>query len=262
MAKRKKEATAEEKLRVLYDLQIVDSRIDRIREVRGELPLEVEDLEAEISGLDLRLEKITEEIDDLKKQIAEKKNTIEEAKTLISKYEEQQNKVRNNREYDAISKEIEFQNLEIQLSDKRIKEFKFKIESKEEIFNESKAKLDEKKETLAAKKAELESIASETRKEEDILLEVSEKTSEDVDPRLLRAYKRIREAAKNGLAVVPVDRGASAGSFIQIPPQVQIDIAARKKVIFDEHSGRILVDAELANEEQERMEKEIEKLLK
>lgn len=261
MAKRKKETTAEDKLRVLYDLQIVDSRIDRIREVRGELPLEVEDLEAEISGLDLRLEKITEEIDDLKRQISEKKNTIEEAKTLIAKYEEQQNKVRNNREYDAISKEIEFQNLEIQLSDKRIKEFKFKIEGKEEVFNESKGKLDEKKETLAAKKAELESIASETRKEEDILLEVSEKTSEDVDPRLLRAYKRIREAAKNGLAVVPVDRGASAGSFIQIPPQVQIDIAARKKVIFDEHSGRILVDAELANEEQERMEKEIEKLL-
>lgn len=261
MAKRKKETTAEDKLRVLYDLQIVDSRIDRIREVRGELPLEVEDLEAEISGLDLRLEKITEEIDDLKRQISEKKNTIEEAKTLIAKYEEQQNKVRNNREYDAISKEIEFQNLEIQLSDKRIKEFKFKIEGKEEVFNESKGKLDEKKETLAAKKAELESIASETRKEEDILLEVSEKTSEDVDPRLLRAYKRIREAAKNGLAVVPVDRGASAGSFIQIPPQVQIDIAARKKVIFDEHSGRILVDAELANEEQERMDKEIEKLL-
>lgn len=262
MAKRKKETTAEDKLRVLYDLQIIDSRIDRIREVRGELPLEVEDLEAEISGLDLRLEKITEEIDDLKRQIAEKKNTIEEAKSLITKYEEQQNKVRNNREYDAISKEIEFQNLEIQLSDKRIKEFKFKIEGKEEVFNESKAKLDEKKETLAAKKAELESIASETRKEEDILLDVSEKTSEDVDPRLLRAYKRIREAAKNGLAVVPVDRGASAGSFIQIPPQVQIDIAARKKVIFDEHSGRILVDAELANEEQDRMEKEIEKLLK
>ncbi|CAG5083540.1 zinc ribbon domain-containing protein [Parvicella tangerina] len=262
MAKRKKEATAEEKLRLLYDLQIVDSRIDRIREVRGELPLEVEDLEAEISGLDLRLEKITEEIDDLKRQIAEKKNTIEEAKSLISKYEEQQNKVRNNREYDAISKEIEFQNLEIQLSEKRIKEFKFKIESKEEVFNESKERLDEKKETLNEKKAELESIASETRKEEDILLEVSEKTAENVDPRLLRAYKRIREAAKNGLAVVPVDRGASAGSFIQIPPQVQIDIAARKKVIFDEHSGRILVDAELADEEQEKMMKEIEKLVK
>lgn len=261
MAKRKKETTAEDKLRVLYDLQIVDSRIDRIREVRGELPLEVEDLEAEISGLDLRLEKITEEIDELKAQIADKKNTIEEAKILITKYEEQQNKVRNNREYDAISKEIEFQNLEIQLSEKRIKEFKFKIESKDEVFNESKSKIDEKKETLNEKKAELESIASETRKEEDILLEVSDKKSEGVDPRLLRAYKRIREAAKNGLAVVPVDRGASAGSFIQIPPQVQIDIAARKKVIFDEHSGRILVDAELANEEKEKMTKEIAKLL-
>lgn len=262
MAKKIKETSAEEKLRSLYDLQIVDSRIDRIREVRGELPLEVEDLEAEISGLDLRLEKITEEIDDLKKQIAEKKNTIEEAKGLIAKYEEQQKKVRNNREYDAISKEIEFQNLEIQLSDKRIKEFKFKIESKDEVFNESKGKLDQKKETLKDKKAELESIASETRKEEELLLKISEETSETVDTRLLRAYKRIREAAKNGLAVVPVERGASGGSFIQIPPQVQIDIATRKKVIFDEHSGRILVDAELANEEQDKMSRMIDKMLK
>jgi predicted nucleic acid-binding Zn-ribbon protein len=262
MAKKIKETSAEEKLRLLYDLQIIDSKIDRIREVRGELPLEVEDLEAEISGLDLRLEKITDEIDDLKRQINERKSGIEESKALIAKYTEQQNKVRNNREFDSITKEIEFQNLEIELSDKRIKEFRYKIESKEAIFAESKLVLDERKEVLANKKAELESISSETRKEEDILVEESENSAQLVDPRLLRAYKRIRSSAKNGLAVVPVERGASAGSFIQIPPQVQIDIAARKKVIIDEHSGRILVDSELAIEEVDKMEKKIAKLLK
>lgn len=262
MAKKTKEVSAEEKLRSLYDLQIIDSRIDRIREVRGELPLEVEDLEAEIGGLDLRLEKITDEIDDFKRMINERKSGIEDSKALIKKYEEQQGKVRNNREFDSITKEIEFQNLEIELSDKRIKEYKYKIESKDVVFTESKAVLDERKEVLANKKSELETISSETRKEEDILVEISEKSSSDVDPRLLRAYKRIRGSAKNGLAVVPVERGASAGSFIQIPPQVQIDIAARKKVIIDEHSGRILVDSELATEEIEKMEKKIAKLLK
>lgn len=262
MAKKTKETTAEEKLRSLYDLQIIDSRIDRIREVRGELPLEVEDLEAEISGLDIRLTKITDEIDDFKRLISERKNAIEESKSLIKKYEEQQNKVRNNREFDSLTKEIEFQNLEMELSDKRIKEYKFKIESKEEVFVESKAFLDERKEVLANKKSELETISSETRKEEDILMEESQKSEELVDTRLLRAYKRIRGSAKNGLAVVPVERGASAGSFIQIPPQVQIDIAARKKVIIDEHSGRILVDSELAIEEEDKMNKKIAKLLK
>ena len=262
MAKKNKETSAEEKLRLLYDLQIIDSRIDRIREVRGELPLEVEDLEAEISGLDMRLEKITDEIDDFKRQINERKSGMEESKALIKKYEEQQNKVRNNREFDSLTKEIEFQNLEIELSEKRIKEYKFKIESKEVTFTESKAVLDERKEVLANKKAELETISSETRKEEVILVEESENSSNLVDPRLLRAYKRIRSSAKNGLAVVPVERGASAGSFIQIPPQVQIDIAARRKVIIDEHSGRILVDSELAIEEIEKMDKKIAKLLK
>ena len=261
MAK-KKETTPEEKLRALYALQIIDSRIDKIREVRGELPLEVENLEDEIAGLDQRLEKINDEIDELKREIADKNNAIEESKILIKKYEEQQNKVRNNREFDSLNKEIEFQNLEIELANKRIKEFKFKIESKEEIFTENKAVIDEKKETLKVKKAELEEISSETRREEEILQEHSEKAAKKVDDRLLRSYKRIRGAAKNGLAVVPVERGASAGSFIRIPPQAQIDIAARKKVIFDEHSGRILVDAELANEETEKMNKAIAKLLK
>lgn len=262
MAKKAKETTAEEKLRSLFCLQIIDSRIDKLREVRGELPLEVEDLENEISGLDTRLGKINDEIDELKAQIADKKNAIEESKSGIKKYEEQQNKVRNNREFDALTKEIEFQRLEIELADKRIKEYKFKIESKEEVFAESKKVIDEKKDVLSVKNAELEEITAETRKEEEVLLSQSEKASKSVDDRLLRAYQRIRSSAKNGLAVVPLERGASGGSFIKIPPQVQIDIAARKKVIFDEHSGRILVDAELATEESERMGKSLTKLLK
>jgi len=261
MAK-KKESTPEEKLRALFDLQIIDSKIDKIREVRGELPLEVEDLEDEIAGLDMRLEKINDEIDDLKKQIMDRKTSIEESKMTIKKYEEQQNKVRNNREYDSLTKEIEFQNLEIELSEKRIKEANFKISGKDEVFTSSKDVIDEKKETLAIKNAELEEISSETRKEEEILAAESEKLSKAVDDRLLRSYKRIRGAAINGLAVVPVERGASAGSFIQIPPQAQIDIASRKKVIVDEHSGRILVDSELAEEETAKMEKRIKRILK
>lgn len=261
MAK-KKETTPEEKLRALYSLQIIDSRIDRIREVRGELPLEVEDLEDEIAGLDNRLGKINDEIDDLKKLIQDRKTNIEESKMMIKKYEEQQGKVRNNREYDSLTKEIEFQALEIELSEKRIKENQFRIDSKQEIFNVSKAVIDEKKETLSIKQSELEEISSETRKEEELLTEQSEKASSKVDDRLLRTYKRLRGAAINGLAVVPVDRGASAGSFIQIPPQAQIDIASRKKVIVDEHSGRILVDSALAEEEKTKMEKVIAKILK
>ncbi len=261
MAK-KKESTPEEKLRALFDLQVIDSRIDKIREVRGELPLEVEDLEDEIAGLDMRLEKINDEIDDLKKQIMDRKTSIEESKMTIKKYEEQQNKVRNNREYDSLTKEIEFQNLEIELAEKRIKEANFKISGKEEVFATSKDVIDEKKETLAIKNAELEEISSETRKEEELLTAESDKLSKSVDDRLLRTYKRIRGSAINGLAVVPVERGASAGSFIQIPPQAQIDIASRKKVIVDEHSGRILVDAELAEEETVKMEKRIKRILK
>ncbi|MFT7157384.1 MAG: putative nucleic acid-binding Zn-ribbon protein [Parvicella sp.] len=261
MAK-KKETTPEEKLRALYSLQIIDSRIDRIREVRGELPLEVEDLEDEIAGLDNRLGKINDEIDDLKKLIQDRKTSIEESKMMIKKYEEQQGKVRNNREYDSLTKEIEFQALEIELSEKRIKENQFRIDSKQEVFNVSKAVIDEKKETLSIKQSELEEISSETRKEEELLTEQSEKAANKVDDRLLRTYKRLRGAAINGLAVVPVDRGASAGSFIQIPPQAQIDIASRKKVIVDEHSGRILVDSALAEEEKTKMEKVIAKILK
>lgn len=261
MAKKAKEGSPEAKLRALYDLQIIDSRIDDIRTVRGELPLEVEDLEDEIAGLTTRVEKVKEEIDQLNKDINVKKNVIEESKNAIAKYEEQQKNVRNNREFDSLSKEIEFQSLEIQLAEKRIKEFKAKIANKSEVLESSETHLGERQGDLDLKKTELDEIVAETKKEEEILMSQSEKAEKVVDDRLLSAYKRIRGAAKNGLAVVPIERGASGGSFIQIPPQIQLDIAARKKIIVDEHSGRILVDKDLAVEQEDKMEKTLAKLL-
>ncbi len=261
MAKKKKDSSPEEKLRALYDLQIIDSRIDRIHQIHGELPLEVKDLEDEIEGISTRIAKINEEVDALNLSINEKKNVIEESKAGIKKYEEQQNKVRNNREYDSLSKEIEYQGLEIELAEKRIKEYKAQISSKKEVLEVNKAELDDKKVALDAKRNDLEEISAETKREEEILREQSDLAADVVDDRLLKAYKRIRTAAKNGLAVVPVERGASGGSYIQIPPQRQLDIAARKKIIVDEHSGRILVDIELAQEQKDKMEKLLSKLL-
>lgn len=261
MAKKKKAASPEEKLRALLALQVIDTKIDIIREVRGELPLEVKYLEDDIAGAQLRLEKIESEIHDLNIQITDKKNTIELAKGLIEKYKSQQDNVRNNREYDALSKEIEFQELEMQLADKRINEFKAKIAHKQEALEESKAKQKEVEEALEAKKTELEEITAENAKEESILIEQSEIAAGNVEERLLKAYKRIRTSAVNGLAVVAVERGASGGSFIKIPPQREIDIAARKKIIIDEHSGRILVDAALAEDEEKKMNKKLAKLM-
>jgi len=261
MAK-KKESTAEQKLRALYNLQIIDSRIDKIRQVHGELPLEVQDLEDELEGMNLRLTKIEEEISDLNLQINEKKNVIEESKAGIAKYIEQQKKVRNNREYDSLTKEIEYQGLEVELAEKRINEYKARIASKQELLETSITELEDKKGALDAKKNDLAEIEAETEKEESLLREKSKEASAGVEERLLKAYTRIRNAAKNGLAVVPVERGASGGSYIKIPPQRQLDIAAHKKIIIDEHSGRILVDLELAQEETDKMEKMLAKLLK
>ena len=261
MAK-KKESTAEQKLRALYNLQIIDSRIDKIRQVHGELPLEVQDLEDELEGMNLRLSKVEEEISDLNLQINEKKNVIEESKAGVAKYVEQQKKVRNNREYDSLTKEIEYQGLEVELAEKRINEYKARIASKKELLETSVSELEDKKGALDAKKNDLAEIEAETAKEESLLREKSKEASAGVEERLLKAYNRIRNAAKNGLAVVPVERGASGGSYIKIPPQRQLDIAARKKIIIDEHSGRILVDIELAQEETDKMEKMLAKLLK
>lgn len=262
MATTKKTLSPEAKLRALYSLQLIDSRIDKIRTVRGELPLEVEDLEDDIAGLETRIEKMKAEIDALNKEVSDKKNAISESKALIKKYKEQQDNVRNNREFESLSKELEFQDLEIKLAEKRIKEFKAKIEAKQEVLDETVEQLNGRKKDLETKQKELDEIINETRKEEEALMEKSREAAEKIDDRLVMAYQRIRNGSKNGLAVVPIDREASAGSYIKIPPQRQLDVAARQKIIVDEHSGRILVDAELAREEQEKMEAMIEKLLK
>lgn len=224
--------------------------------------MEVEDLEDEIAGLETRLNNYQKEYEGLEQQVSEKKNAIAEAESLMKKYAEQQNNVRNNREYDSLNKEIEFQGLEIQLCKKRIKEFQAQMEQKKEVIDVAKEKLEGRKKDLDAKKGELDEIIAETKREEEILEDKSEKAKKDIEDRLLKAYTRIREASKNGLAVVPIEREASAGSFITIPPQKQLDVAARKKIIVDEHSGRILVDKELADEETERIEKQLEKELK
>lgn len=259
MAK-KEESSVEAKLRALYDLQLIDSRVDEIRNVRGELPLEVEDLEDDVLGLKTRMDKLKSDLENINFEIGAKKNLIEEAKTLIKKYGEQQKNVRNSREFNSISKELEFQELEIQLADKNIKEFKAQIEQKKEVIADTKERLSEREAHLKHKKNELNAILAETEKEEKALLEESIKYQDKIEERLVKAYARIRNNVKNGLAVVPIERGASGGSFFTIPPQVQVEIASRKKIITDEHSGRILVDPILADEEQEKMKKMFSKL--
>jgi predicted nucleic acid-binding Zn-ribbon protein len=255
-----KELTVEERLRALYDLQLIDSRIDEIRNVRGELPLEVRDLEDEVAGLSIRLEKLVSNLEVIDNDIISKKNLIEEAKSLIKKYSEQQKNVRNNREYNSLTKEVEFQELEIELAEKHIKEFRAQIDQKKEVISETKERLKERENHLKHKKGELDAILAETEKEELALVGKSKEYQEQIEDRLVAAYNRIRNNVKNGLAVVPIERGAAGGSFFTIPPQIQVEIAARKKVITDEHSGRILVDAQLAEEQKVKMGKLFAKL--
>ena len=254
MAK-KIEYSVEDKLRALYDLQLIDSRIDKIKSVRGELPLEVEDLEDVVAGLDVRISKFNDELDQFGEEIKSKQNTIEHAKSMIKKYNDQQKNVRNNRAFESLSKEIEFQELEIELCTKQIKELNAQIELKKGSIEENTEKLKERKEHLDHKKSELDDIMKETEKEENELQIKSSEFESKIDESLLISYKKIRSSVRNGLAVVAVERGASAGSFFTIPPQVQLDIASRKKLITDEHSGRILVDKLLADEESKKMEK-------
>ncbi len=250
-----KELSVEEKLRAIYALQLIDSKIDEIRNVRGELPLEVEDLEDEVAGLSKRLDKLNDDLNNIDHQAKEKKNNIDDYKTAIKKYTDQQKNVRNNREFNSLSKEIEFQELEIQLAEKHIKEMKVTLENKKEIVNETRDKLESKQNHLKHKKAELSDIMAETEKDENFLIEKSNEFRGKIEERLLAAYDRIRNSVINGLAVVSIERGASAGSFFTIPPQTQMEIAGRKKILTDEHSGRILVDSVLADEEKEKMEK-------
>ncbi len=259
MAK-KKEITVEEKLRSLYNVQLIDSRIDKIRDIRGELPLEVRDLEDEIEGIKMRIEKFEQGLEEINEQISIKKNLIAEAKTLIKKYTEQQKNVRNNREFDSLTKETEFQQLEIQLAEKNINEYKVQIEQKNESIDEIKSITSEKNKHLKHKKSELDKILKETEKEETVLLKKSDDYKKRIEDRLVFAYTRIRASVKNGLAIVPIERGAAGGSFFTIPPQIQMEIASRKKIITDEHSGRILVDEVLATEQKNKMEKLFSKM--
>lgn len=246
MAKTKTdEISVEEKLRALFELQQIDSKIDKIRTVRGELPLEVRDLEDLVAGLETRVNNFTEELKTLEDSITDKKNVIKDAQALIKKYETQQAKVRNNREYDAITKEIEFQNLEIQLAEKRIKEYKATILAKKDVIVQSEEDLKDRKKDLKLKKQELDEIIAETEKEEQDLLRKSKNSEEIIEERLLNAYKRIRSNVINGLGVVTVERDACGGCFNKIPPQRHLDIKTHKKVIVCEHCGRILVDAEI-----------------
>jgi hypothetical protein len=247
--------SVEDKLRALYDLQLIDSRIDRIRSVQGELPLEVEDLEDEVAGLEVRISKINEELKQCSDDIKAKDIATEHSKTMSKKYNEQQKNDRNNRAFESLSKEIEFQELEIELNAKQVRELHAKIELKNQTLEENNSKHSERKEHLDHKKNELGAILKETEKEESGLLKKSKDFESKIDESLLISYKKIRSSVRNGLAVVAVERGASAGSFFTIPPQIQLDIASRKKLITDEHSGRILVDKALADEENEKMKK-------
>ncbi len=235
--------TVEEKLLNLFKLQSIDSQIDEIRTLRGELPLQVKDLEDEVAGLQTRIEKVENDNKELKKQIAEKEHSVKESNGLIEKYEKQQNTVRNNREFDSLNKEVEFQKLEIELSGKRIKEYKFKITENKDRIDEIKQRIAEKNEELNAKRVELEGIVSETQKDETDLVRQSEYLEKLIESRLLIAYKRIRGNVKNKLAIVSVNRDSCGGCFAKIPPQRQLDISTRKKITVCEHCGRILVDA-------------------
>jgi predicted nucleic acid-binding Zn-ribbon protein len=242
------EIPVEDRLRALYSLQLVDSEIDKIKTLRGELPLEVQDLEDDIAGLETRLGNLRDEVMALEKSVQKKHNEISDSESLIKKYEEQQKNVRNNREFDSLSKEIEYQNLEIELYNKKIKEFNIQIEEKKVVIGESEATLSERKSDLETKKSELDEIISDTQKEEEGLYKKLDKVQGIIEERLLTAYKRIRSNARNGLAVVPVQRDACGGCFNQIPPQRQLDIKSRKKIIVCEYCGRILVDDEIIRE--------------
>ena len=245
------EKTVKNKLIALYSVQNIDTKIDKLRIVRGELPLEVQDLEDEIAGLETRVNKFNNGIKDLETEISNKKIAAQESLELIKKYEAQQQNVRNNREFDSLSKEIEYQSLEMQLAEKKMKEFAVEVETKKEMVELVKQELEERKKDLEDKKAELNDIVAETEKDEAEMLEKSAQLKAKIDERLLTAYQRIRDNARNGLAVVPVERDACGGCFNKIPPQRHLDIRLHKKIIVCEYCGRVLVDDEVKNSVQQ-----------
>lgn len=240
------ELTVEQKLKTLYQLQTMLSKIDEIKTLRGELPLEVQDLEDEIAGLTTRIERIRKEVAELKTAIAGKKVEIETAKASVAKYKEQQENVRNNREYDFLTKEIEFQTLEIELCEKRIREFTAQEQDKSAEVESSEHALEERKKDLEVKKNELDEIVAETKQEEEKVRDKAKDLETKIEPRLLQSFKRIRKNSRNGLGIVYVQRDACGGCFNKIPPQRQLDIRSRKKVIVCEYCGRIMIDPELA----------------
>lgn len=244
--------SVEEKLKTLYQLQTTLSAIDDKRALRGELPLEVQDLEDEIAGLTIRIDKIQKEIAEFKDAVAKKKSDIQEAQTSVEKYKVQLDDVRNNREYDTLSKEIEFQSLEIQLCEKKIKEANSKVDDKTAELADNTQLMEDRKADLDTKKKELDEIMEETRAEEEKLKEKAKELEVKIEPRLLLSFKRIRKNARNGLGIVYVQRDACGGCFNKIPPQRQLDIKMHKKIIVCEYCGRIMIDPELAGVKTEK----------
>ena len=244
--KQEKELTVEERLKALYALQTILSEVDRIKTLRGELPLEVQDLEDEVAGLETRIQNYKNDIDALLNGINMKNREIAEAKSLIERYTSQLDNVRNNREYYHLSKEIEYQNLNIELANKRINEFNQQIEAKKNDVAAAEENLADRHHILAEKKSELEQIVSETKQDEEKLREQAKKLEGKIEPRLLTAFKRIRKNARNGLGVVYIQRNACGGCFNRIPAQRQAEIKMHKKIIVCEYCGRIMIDSELA----------------
>ena len=242
------EVTVERKLVALYTLQQIDSKIDRIRIVRGELPEAVQDLEDEVAGLETRIENYNADLKKFNTDVTNYKIKIKETQALIKKYEEQQNQVRNSREYDSLTKETEYQSLEIQLCEKRIKDATIKMEDIKAGLEATEKKLAERKNDLVVKQSELNSIVEETEKEEEELVAKSKESEALIEERLLNAYKRIRKGARNGLAVVEIKRDACGACFNKIPPQHQLDIRIHKKIIVCEYCGRILVDQDIIDQ--------------
>ncbi|MCC8144992.1 MAG: C4-type zinc ribbon domain-containing protein [Bacteroidales bacterium] len=245
-----KELSVEQRLRNLYNLQLILSEVDKIKTLRGELPYEVQDLEDEVAGLGTRIENYLLDSKDMETAIGQQRIKITDSNALIEKYQSQLDNVRNNREFDSLSKEIEFQGLEVELAEKKIREFTHELKVVAEEIEKSKNLYEERRADLKSKKEELNEIISETKIQEEQLREQAKEIEGTIEPRLLQAFKRIRKSAKNGLAVVYIQRDACGGCFNKIPPQRQLDIKLRKKIIVCEHCGRIIIDPELANAEQ------------
>lgn len=241
-----KDLTVEEKLKALFQLQVTLSQIDEKRALRGELPLEVEDLENEVEGLSVRLDKINQEIEDLKEAVKQRSADVEEAKASVERYNQQLNEVKNNREYDTLTKEIEFQSLEIELCAKKIREAEQRINDRKRDKERVEDLINDREHDLEDKRGELDEIMQETREEEDILKAKAKDLEQKIESRLLQSFKRIRKNARNGLGIVYVQRESCGGCFNKIPPQRQLDVKMHKKIIVCEHCGRILIDPELA----------------